>query len=46
MCRYQHPWGVYDDSDAAAFQQLRDWTLAQVCMEFSDSLVLNLQHRQ
>jgi hypothetical protein len=28
--RHQHPWGVPASSDAAAFQQLRNWTLAQV----------------
>lgn len=29
-CRFQHPWGVDHSSDKLAFQQLRDWTLAQV----------------
>lgn len=30
MFRFAHPWGVNRGSDERAFQQLRNWTLAQV----------------
>ena len=39
-CRYQHPWGVNHGviSDEELFKQLRDWTLAQVCLEPSSAV--------
>lgn len=30
LLRFAHPWGVNRGTDERAFQQLRNWTLAQV----------------
>lgn len=46
QCRFQHPWGMNHGAikDEELFKQLREWTLAQVCLCSNPPEINTLTH--